>query len=450
MSTCEPCKNCHDASTFDAGEYAKTYWPRLSQRKLNPPEETPKEYLQQLLDEYCQQLQRFAPHHLIENEQIDRAFGKEPGFTTSCCLQNTQRALFGQKLNPADHECTSWIVTPDIAENNNMILHKNRDAKNSKELVLLQLAVPGKNKWIGIGNYGTFDVNMALNEKGLAVAMNSGDETDSYNLTGPTTPQLARILLEECNNAEDAVKHLEEMVQAKAYLHGDKGSIWFIADAKNAFIIEHDATHFSAHPVSHGLGLRANAWNNPDIVPFSNKTVQQRILNNSREHTVHQVLIEDGYLANGSVTLNDVFKASRARLHAGEARPPCAGSTNSAASFVIDKEYPETLSLAWIACGPPRHTVFLPIPVVVRQLPDQLLNGSFSDAIFVRAEKIGLDQPLDDYQKLEAQFKSIMDDALAQARNELKNNADKSRATDILNDAFSNVWSIISSTTFPG
>ena len=50
-------------------------------------------------------------------------------------------------------------------------------------------------------------------------------------------------------------------------------------------------------------------------------------------------------------------------------RSICGKNTNSAASIEIDKEYPDVLYTMYATIGHPRHTVYLPIPVVAKKSP---------------------------------------------------------------------------------
>ena len=98
----------------------------------------------------------------------------------------------GTEIEDDDHECTSWIVMPELTGGKSMMIHKNRDA-SSDRLQLYKGAEPGKNSWISISNLDSKLAYAGLNDKGLAVAMNSGDPTEFYSdKTGFYTPQICR------------------------------------------------------------------------------------------------------------------------------------------------------------------------------------------------------------------------------------------------------------------
>ena len=86
----------------------------------------------------------------------------------------------GTEIEDDDHECTSWIVMPELTGGKSMMIHKNRDA-SSDRLQLYKSAEPGKNSWISISNLNSKMAYAGLNDKGLAVAMNSGDPTEFFS-----------------------------------------------------------------------------------------------------------------------------------------------------------------------------------------------------------------------------------------------------------------------------
>ena len=110
-------------------------------------------------DAVIEALKKFAPYILNEYNAIDRAFNLKSG--TFCDI-----AVFGLKKQPgtAPHECTSWIVMPDLTGGKSLIVHKNRDS-SSKKLIAQQRAVKGKHSWIGMGNFGGLGTNMGINDK---------------------------------------------------------------------------------------------------------------------------------------------------------------------------------------------------------------------------------------------------------------------------------------------
>ena len=347
-------------------------------------------------------VEKYAPHWLAEYAAMEKVFGWPEG--TAEWLQ-----FVGDSLSaPPPHECTSWIVMPSLSENGGLILHKNRDAK-TKSLGLNRMSIKGKHAWLGLGNLGILTPCMGVNECALAIVMNSGSNSDAYNASGLTTPELCRILLEECGSAETAVEMLRRLVADGAYTHGKRGSIWLIADARLAFIVEHDAAHFAAHEVKDGLAVRANTWHYPEAVPYVQDSPKLLTNNYKREFTVRQTLLN-----GGKITLTQVAAASRWRETGEGIMPVCLRGTCSAVTFTLHPTFPRDLSTAWFAFGPPAHTVFLPVPITLRNVPPELMDGTFMDGAFRRQQQ---DLKADDapYVALDSQLRTRHMEALARA-----------------------------------
>lgn len=419
---------------FDAGEYAYHYWPLFKKGKVEVkwPKRSREEALKSL-EIYKTYIRRFAPHWEEEFAQVDRKFGWKPGTCLAAVYYGIRSVELERPL--PTHECTSWVVNSALTGNRTVILHKNRDS-SADRLALLRRAVPGKNAWIGIGNNSCPFPNMGLNNAGLAVVMNSGSPTEVRNTAGFGTVMLARVLLEECRTAREAVELLRTMVKAGNYLHRKRGSIWLMADSRESYIVEHNERHFAAHPVLHGVGIRANHWLYPEMIPHSNHRTMAKVRNFTREHSVYDILLCRDWELRKKVTLSECFTAARSREKFGPTREICNVDTNSAISMVIDQEFPAELSTAWIACGPPRHTVFIPFPVNtgIEEIPTYMLDGRFSDAIFARRKRTGHDALTTECPSLEKRLRKTHDKALSLARKALRK-GDKETAGKILADA---------------
>ena len=433
---------------FDAGKYALQHWRiyRTQLEMIRLPEDAAT--LQKRRDGFLAQIRKYAPHWEQECLDIDRVFGVAPG-------SSMDALCFGCPVPPPDHECTSWIVMPEFTGGKQLHLHKNRDA-NSFHLAIQQIAVPGKHAWLGMGNTGSLTPTMGVNDTGLAIAMNSGEKTADFNEGGFSTPALARILLEECRTAEDAVHLLKTMILDKAYRHGDRGSIWFIADGSSAFIAEHNAAAFAAHPVD-GIGIRANFWHCPEMRPHSTEDPAERLRQRSRENTAYKILLDEGLLTRQAITTADHRKASRSSEVYGDSRALCSYTTNSASLFSIDCEFPGELTTAWLACGPPRRSLYLPIPITVGKLPQELLNGELADAFFANAaEYTGKDPaplntgdvPTDELEKLESILEQNHTIAVENARTLLKDGR-KAEAAATLDEAFRRNWDLVKAFALP-
>ncbi len=434
----------HSLFADDLGEIAKKYWVSWHGKKMVTKASIKGKITDAQRKRYefiMKCLKEFAPHWLDEMASVDKAMGWEPGTYADKCVFGVD-----YKVTPAPHECTSWIIMPDLTGGKNLILHKNRDS-SAKYLTAQIRRVKGKYSWLGHGNYGAIGTNCGINSKGLAVAMNSGDRGNENSVQGLDTTMLARILLEECADAPTAVKLLEKMIMAGAYQHGKSGSIWFIADVKNAYVAEHNAKHFHAEKVDRGIALRGNAWQFPEMFAYTTQPPKDIVGNVRREYAVRQALIHEVVHKGKAITPADVAHAARIKEFPEDkyCYPLCGPMTNTAATFVIDQEFPEDLSYASFAFGPPRCTFFIPVPATIDELPDELCNGTTANEIFKRFKKRHWKEDWKDeseLQAVEAKLNARHAEAMAKAREVLKSgkaNA-KKEAAAILAAAFKENW----------
>ena len=342
-----------------------------------------------------------------------------------------------------NHECTSWIVMPDLTGGKQVLLHKNRDS-TSRKIGLHKHSPAGKYTWLSVSNVPKLTSNMGLNEKGVAAVMNSGDSTDAVSKPSSwSTPAMAREILENSASAEAAVKALHELVKAKKCSHGGCGNIWIIADADSAFIVEHDALRFAAHKITSGFAIRANCFHFPEMVIYSKWRPKSVASITRREYNVREHLFGNGSQYNEPVTVEKMNAASRINQipdASPECYPLCGNITNSAATIVIDREFPGALSSIYAAFGPPRHTVYLPIPFLLDKIPSELANAAFSDAVFARFDAKRELLPQDKLAEFESTLNKRHADAVEKARAILKKGGSKTEAAKILCEAFRLNW----------
>ena len=426
-------------------------WKAWEEWKNNPPELNGKpekmsqEQWELRLTKQREALQKFAPWILEEYKQIDEFMGWPEGFSE-------RMSCYGIKNNipPPDHECTSWLAMPDVTDNKCVILHKNRDSSVAR-LAVYRHQVPGKNAYIGCGGYGNLSPLMGFNDKGVAITMNAGDTTDDVHPYGLTTGQMLRIALECCDNAADATALLEKMTLSGAYRRKDCGSIWYVADSKTGFVAEASLHRFAYGEIKGGLSIRANGWHFPQMRAISKDGPGYMAYSLDREISVQKLLIQDALLKNGSISEKDIDIASRFRPDTEESKKRftekelkhmlrlCAVRTISGGTFVLDKEYPQFLSTGWIACGNIWHSIYIPYPVTLTDFPKKLTNATYADAIFHRYDKYQFTSPIDDAFKIEDEMRKAHNEAVANARELLRQNQ-KEDAIKLLNDTFAENW----------
>ena len=387
-------------------------------------------------------MQRFAPHHVEESKKIDRIFGWKEGTYLGILRFGMKKVeKTPEQKNPA-HECTSWITMDNMTGGKEIIMHKNRDSRG-RSLCLQRRAMPGKHAWIGNGSTQSFYPTAGINDRGVVVMMNSGDalaEADNSQY-GLSTGLLCRMILEECGSAKEAVEMLEKIVRANAYTHVECGSIWFIGDSNNVYITEHNARNIVTKAVNSGFIARANAFHYPEMQVYSLRSYKGLVGHARREFAVRDYLVNKQWRTNGVITALDNAAASRIDKYQDNDKtyPPCGKSTISGSTFTIDKEFPEYLSSAYMTFSWPKSSVYLPIPLTVREIPEEILNGSYSHRSFDLMAKKSPILPEDKLAELEKRVYNRHREALEKSRVLLRTSTKHTVQTDvakILNDAF--------------
>ena len=435
------------AKDIDVEQYVKKYWTTYQNKQFeigNGDKRWPvtPELKAERLQHFAAMMKRFAPHHVEEAGKIDRIFGWKEGTYIGILRFGTKKVeVKPENLNPA-HECTSWIAMDNMTGGKQIIMHKNRDSKG-RSLTIQRRAMPGKHAWIGNGSCYSFYPTQGINDRGVVIMMNSGDahveaENSQY---GMSTGILCRILLEECGTAEEAVELLKKIVAANAYTHVECGSIWFIGDSKNVHIVEHNARNLVSKTVNSGFIARANAFHYPEMQIFSLRNYKSLIAHSRREFSVRDYLVNKQWRTNGVITPLDFAASSRINKVEGDEKcyPPCGKSTISGNTFVIDKEYPEYLSSAYMTLSSPTSSCYLPVPLLLQDVPEDICNGKYSMRSFELMDK---KQPLLPADKLAALEKRLYERhaaAVEKARVLLRTSTKHTVKTDvakILNDTF--------------
>jgi len=73
-----------------------------------------------------------------------------------------------------------------------------------------------------------------------------------------------------------------------------------------------------------------------------------------------------------------------------------------------------------VTIGPPRHTMYLPVPVCIEDIPADILDASWSNAAFERLDKKGLEFDPSVWEPTEKQVMAAFAEAADKARAELR------------------------------
>ena len=294
-----------------------------------------------------------------------------------------------------DHECTSWLLFEDVTGLNATILHKSRDSK-VRYVSVVRSGPEAARPWIGLGDNDL--PCMGMNRSGLAGAMNSGEPCIdcSTDPSKKTTPKILTIILESCDTAAQAVEKLQQTLRAGDYWHKEKGSIFLFADTKEGFICELTAKTCTVQPLDHGYAYRANIWHNQGMARFSKNNMALFLDSCGRELVVRNAL-NAALNEKGRITLEDSLALARcSAMPKGSPleRSVCYKKTNSTADLVVRKEFPGTLSTMYVLIGPPRHTIYLPLPVCMKDLDPRITGTVFSHAARERFDRLGYNAPI--------------------------------------------------------
>lgn len=453
------------ARDIDVENYVRKYWTFYRDRVVGNGDKrwplTP-ELKAERFRHFKGVMLRFAPHIVEESYTIDRAFNWKKG--TFLAIMRFSSVKSEPAAAPAAgkvaadskreeyHECTSWVAMSDLTDGKTVFVHKNRDS-SLHEVALLRRAVPGKHAWIGNGAQSGFNPTQGINDRGVVVLMNSGDpaaESDNSQY-GMGTPLICRILLEESGTAEAAVELLKKIIADNAYSHAGSGSIWFIGDSKNVYIVENNARKVVAKPVNSGFDIRANAHHYPEMQKYSTRNFTSLNSHFRREFAVRDFLLNQQWRNNGILTPADLAASSRINQYPdkGAGYTPCGSKTLTGVTFAIDMEFPETLSTMYSVFGPPRSSCYIPVPMTIRDIPEEILDGSFSrKSIDLHNKNLPL-LPEKELNALEERMYKRHAEALGQVRKILRTSRNHSTPQDaakILNDAFNANWQDMQST----
>jgi hypothetical protein len=262
---------------------------------------------------------------------------------------------------------------------------------------------------------------------------------------------MLRIALECSDNAKDAIALLEKMVQAGAYKRPDCGSIWYVADPETAFVVEMSLHHVEYAQIKSGFSIRANEWHFPPMRAISKDEPGMMAYSLKREISVQKLLMQDAYRKNGALTQKDIAIASRFRPDTEDSRKRftdkerdnmlrlCGDRTISGSTFALDREFPQELSTAWIACGHIWHSIYIPYPITLTDFPKPIANGTYADAVFHRFWKYKYKTSLEDTFQIEEEMRQAHNAAVEKARELLRQNR-KDEAVKLLNDTFAQNW----------
>ena len=390
---------------------------------------------------YIQLLEKWAPHWLPEYQGLAQAL--DCPFDDLICL-NAVRYILGPKssITGNDDNCTSWIVMPDATAGGTMLLHKNRDGGSSCQGWYLK-HIDGQLKWMGVSDFLSLGTLAGVNVAGVAAVMNNGENCRDVAYSGLSTPDILRVILERAHQATDAVELCKEIILAGNYAHGNSGSIFMVADAQRAFILENTARHVVAAELYTGFEVRSNDWLLPGMPALAlPATVSRQISDRTRRQRAVEYLRER-IVSHQGISLRDCRRLSRDRMYADTPAmgvPIANNSTTFGVTFALHPTHPDILTSISLIMGPPLYTPAIPLAFGVTGIPNSLSDSRIIQYAF----QARLKKPYTfDWNKLEEQFENEFKIALNKAQNILlKSN---SSVTNFLDTILINIVSKVDS-----
>ena len=402
-------------------KYEKNYRDRLDKLAPQPKRAAHAAALYALLD-------RWAVSNREEDAAIEKALGWLPGdftFHNDC---------FYKKAG-----CTSWMVLPDASATGAAMLQKNRDYRGQNLLsIRLYRAMPGRYKIITVGDLWSTGAGAVMNEKGLMIVQNDGPGREPCpNKTNIGCVYMLRLLAEQCADVAEAEALMRKLHRA-GIVRGS--SIYLLADLDRGVVIETTGRHIASAPVDFGFEARANNLRLPGMLSV-NAALRPResFLNGENRRYSAAEFLSKRLREKGSLSPRDLMDCSRQRdpeMEKQKWRQVCMENTIASTLMVPDRAFPDMLNTVFIAIGPPRHTVYLPVPMGVTEFPEELADGDMGLLAFAIREKYGLDHA--HLGRFEALEKELMDEYLAtceKARLELRANRRK-EAAELLTQNF--------------
>ncbi len=316
-------------------------------------------------------------------------------------------ALCALAFNAA-HADTDWIILPGASESGRMLLHGIRD--NSKPVATdIRFEKQGRFKSLRIGNTKSKFNAAGINSCGVAVLATGGDphrdRMPKVTKISYTSTNAINIILRNCDTAEKAVANLRDGFKKRLITNG---TIFLIADPQRAFAVECSPGHFASYEIKGTYCVYSSMWKMPEMQAVSRRSARSYGWSTQREWAAREML-QRGRLSGNTISAAESIAASRAgsaeiNTKENEKARDKSPVNNTIANkfnadaflFEIDKEFPGVLSCVYVAFGPARHTVYLPIAIgAAESLPAELTPAPWKTGALARLKATKPTDPAD-------------------------------------------------------
>jgi hypothetical protein len=329
------------------------------------------------------------------------------------------------------HADTTWIIQPVATAPKCMQLFTSRSVSKMARPIRTYYNAPKDKKCfrnLCFGNDAKF-AYAGINERGLVVAFAGTDRTKDR----PNKPKenqrlfdgnfVVGHLLHRCGSVKEAEAKLRQL--ARSGLIANSMNV-YLADAKNAMIFEIAPRHYATCRLGLHFTVYSNRWKLPGMEDASSRKPQDLQGSLQEEWAVKEAIYKARGGMNGKLSVPGSFAISR--LNAADVkvkgidRGPSTKHSIDAYLFEIDPEYPGILSCVYASFGPPRQTVYLPIPLgAMDALPPEVVNPAWAKASIELHRKTPGNSPLSsDLAEFEKYLLQEFEDTRLQARQLLK------------------------------
>ena len=285
---------------------------------------------------------------------------------------------------------TNWMVLPRYSKTGRTLLHGCRN--NPKPTPLkLRWEKPGENgkyRYLSVGNKSGFRFG-GINERGVAtIYTGGGPMVDKIPAKSPENFSGRRAVTEILRNCATAAEGEALLKAAAAKKLIAESLIVFITDRNYAWVVECSPDNYVSWELPHAFCVYANLWKLPGMDASSISPVQRTLQCCQREWAVRETLRRK-LDANKTISIQDSFAAARLNtddLNGEEYKLTAPHNRTSYDSYLFESD-PEfgDLSCIYVAYGPARHTVFLPVPLgAADALPQELFTEEWMGGAFAR------------------------------------------------------------------
>ena len=260
-------------------------------------------------------------------------------------------------------ECFTYFSAPRHNAGDVTLFHKNRDNWDRPQCAYVKaLKAPGQTiyRFAATGDTSDMGTMMGLNERGLAVAADTGAPDPNPRYRGMMNPDVMRLILERAGDVVAAREMIRQVHADRAYAGANIATNWMFADGS-------------------GRAMR--------LVQF--------------HASLHETRDEDGLPAmredeRGRLVLN-AFRKSRGTIaprlmnRLARTRPVLADTNISGMTAVIPATHPHLFGYAQFAVYRADRTVFVPLYMGATAIPRILADGTLYRLSRARADDLDVD-----------------------------------------------------------